>query len=325
MPGDPAEGDEEALPPPPSFGRQMAQLVVIPAVITIACITAAIIFGLVATQPSNLENQLLRLRQSSGAGRMAGGMQDPRYKDRSLAAANIAHQLPQIKDPERRAKLAGELTEILNENIGDDEKELIAYLLVALGRLGQPEALETIAERADSDHTLVRQHVVRGLLALSEHQPAESILPVLLGRLKDSAPEVRAEAAAGLGALADAGDTQVIEALQAVMTDVEVTTREVKWNAAVALARLGNEGGASFVADVLLNREVLATLPTDDGDGATNETLSRVTQDRVIASTLEAIRDVDSPPIEAALKKLAAEDPQRAIKVAARKILNERE
>jgi len=314
-----AAGDPP-LPPPPSFGRQMGQLVIIPAAITVICILLALAFGLLAGRPDTLESQLLRLKQSSGAGRMAMGLQDPRYKDRGLAAANIAQMLPPAEKTEARRELADELTSILDENVHPDEKELVAYLLIAIGRLGQEGGLRTLLAWADSEHELIRQHVVRGILSWpDEAEAAEAAVEPLTRMVRDSSPAVGAEAAAALGALASGKDRAVLETLRWALEHGEAGRRIVAWNAAIALARLGDEEGNARVANLLLDRQALSELSAQTGGGP--GTLDRVRVDHILISSIAAAEEMTSERIWSRIRTLAHEDQSLKVQNAAREVL----
>ena len=132
---------------------------------------------------------------------------------------------------------------------------------------------------------------------------------------------VRQKAAAALGELADPNDQQVKASLHEAMASTGTEMREVVWNAAIALARLGDEQGAQFVATVLLDRQTLAQLPAGESAPAGQETLSRSLQDRVILSTLAAARTMTNPKVWDKIKQLADKDPNRAVQSAARQVL----
>ncbi|MEX0776584.1 MAG: hypothetical protein WD042_12845 [Phycisphaeraceae bacterium] len=310
---------------PPSFGRQAAQLVIIPALIAIAAVTVWLIFGLLSARPDNIDDQMVRLQQSSGAGRMAGGLQDPRYKDRCLAAANIAAMLPTITDPAKRRGLHSDMVRILENNVSPNEAELHAFLLMAIGQLRQPEGLEVILSHADSKHSMVRNAVTLGIATWADQTrggaprkeplpPLEPALVVLRRYLGDPVPEVAQQAAAVLGELTTPQDMATIAELRQAMARPGEIFRELHWNAAVALARLGDAAGAHYVTALLLNREALAKLPAESTGPAApgpsgGRTLPPHDQDRIMLATLAGARGMDDPQIWATIEALAVNDP----------------
>src|SRR5262249_45734339 len=70
---------------------------------------------------------------------------------------------------------------------------------------------------------------------------------VAVGRLDDDTPAVQIVACAAVGVLADRGDTQAVRALRQKL----VGDREVQWNAAVALAKLGSKSGKAVLLNML--------------------------------------------------------------------------
>lgn len=307
---------EVSLPPPPSFTRQAAQLVIIPAAIVIVCIGLAVLFGRLAGSRDSIENQLARLEQSSGGGKLALGLQDPRYKDRGLAAYNIATLIPTLDDPTQRLAISQRLARILAESVGPKEVELHVYLLTALGQLGQSDGLAVIEQWLTAPEPLSRLGAIRGLLSWPDIGVASALTPKLLPMLGDE-PAVAAEAAAAIGQLAGAGDDAAIEALRRAMNVAGSERREVQWNAAVALARLGDEVGSGFVADTLLDRAALARLPADGAAGAAGQGMSVAAQDRLMLAVLAAAADIADPRVRARVKAIASDDPSPVVRRAA--------
>ncbi len=325
MPGqsDPAQPPPQPTPTP--FGLQIAQLVVIPAVIVGVCIALAWGFALLAGAKDSIDTHLMKLRQSSGAGRMAMGLQDPRYKDRGLAAYNIATMIPAISNPTEKKRISDALVEILDQHVAPDEQVLQAYLLMAIGQLGQPGGLEAIITHTQATHPFARQGAVSGVLNWPDQRDARRALPGLTSMLADDSPMVRASVAASLGRLAEPGDKQVLTQLRAAMEDsVGIKMREASWNAAVALTRLGDANAARFVAGVLLDRDTLSQLPADQpaaGSPGESPKMPPGAADRVILATLASLSDSNDPLIWDKIQRLADSDPSRVIRNAASQLV----
>ena len=327
MPTDADEIPELELPtgppvigPPPSFGRQMAQLVIIPAAIVLVCLGLATLFGTIAGAKDSLENHLLKLRQSSGGGRMKLGFQDPRYKDRGLAAYNIATMIPTITDTVQRQRVSDELIDILDHHVSDDEHVLAMYLLLAIGQLGQDGGLEAIIQRLHATESKAREGAVGAILSWPNTDQARLAIDGLRACLTDESPIVRAEAAAALGQLANPSDHLVIESLCQAMTITDLTHREGQWNAAVALTRLDDDSGVRFVSEVLLNRQALLQMPAGESGQAAQSTMPGPMVDRVMISTLSAMMTVNSQPIWDKIKQIADHDPSGPVRMAATKV-----
>jgi len=318
-----SEPNEVQVPPKrTSFGLQALQLVVIPALIVVACISMAALFGMMAGSKDNIDTHLMKLQQSSGAGKIGLGLQDPRYKDRGLAAYNIATMIPKITDPQEKYRISSALLKILNDHVGDNEWTLRSYLLMALGQLGQDGGLEAIMQGLQSPHPPVRQSAIGGLLSWPEAQAARIGVASLLDRLKDDNPAVRAAATAALGKLAPTGDQHVIECLKSAMEDsIGLPMREVRWNAAVALAKLGDTGGSRFVATVLLDRSALGQMAAGESGPITQQKMALNMQDRIMLAVMASLATVQDPSIWDKIGKIADNDPSLAVKNAARQLV----
>jgi HEAT repeat protein len=318
---------------PPTFGRQMAQLVVIPAVITIACIAVALLFGVIAGRAESLDDLMATLGQSSGAGKMAGGINDPRYQQRCRAAVAIAQLVEAGKvDKDKYPALSRDLVTILQTGLSPDEPELTSAVLSIIGPLGQPEALDAVRKRFESAQPMVRLFAVRAMLSWPDRDVAAQSVPAMRSLLTDADPRVRAVAAAALGVLAKADDQATLDALHQAMTSTDLALRDSRWNAAVALARLGDEQGSRFVAAVLLDRKALADQPAFDeapegqqGSPANwqQQRMSLSQQERLILATLASASDMTHPDVWTKIEQMAETDPSLAVKKRAQQLLRD--
>jgi|GEM_PF-2551925 len=330
MPGEATDAsDDEPLPPPPTFGRQMAQLVIIPALIVIVCVGIAMMFGMLAGQQTDIDTYLAKLRQGSGKGRVAFNLQDPRYKDRGLAAYNIATMIPEILKQEQaeQQRISDELLRIHSDHVAPEEDMLQSYLLLALGQLGQSGGLEPIIEGLDSEHATVRQAAVRAVLDWPDREAAGAAQEMLVQTLNDDDLLVASLSAAALGEFTTESDQATRDALVKVIQMSSNDRQEVIWNAAVALAKLGDQRGEQFVVNVLLNREALAKVvdPAPRPGSASSpdgQYLSPTMQDRVIFSTLASAPKMQSSVVWDKIRQLADNDPNPAVKSAAKQLVH---
>ena len=330
---DAAQGSPVASPgvappspiPPTSFGRQMVQLVLIPATIVVVCLGFAFLFGTIAGAKDSLENHLLKLRQSSGAGKLKFGLQDPRYKDRGLAAYNIATMIPSITDPDQRRQLSDDLIDILDHNVTDDEQVLQLYLLMAIGQLGQEGGLDAIIDRLDAPGSKIREGAVGAVLSWPDPDHARTAIGSLTARLQDESPNVCALAAAALGQLARPGNDDVIEALRDAMQTTGSAMREAQWNAAVALARLGDRNGSGLVVNLLLDRQALSQLPAGESGSAVQEKMAGPMIDRIMVATLAGVAQASDPVIWDKIRQIADKDPNASVRNAALNVLAKNE
>ncbi len=295
------------------MGGSWPQLIIIPALIVLAAVGVALLFGHLAGASDNIESQLEQLRSA------------PLYKDRGLAASNIANMIPTIKEPEKRSQLSSELIEILNQKTEPDEDPLQRFLLQAIGRLGQAGGLDAIFKRLDAPRPIIRMGAVLGVMSWPDLEQARAAVPQLIQRLGDQDPDVAAVAAAALEKLGRSGDPGLLPALRAAMTGAGNGFRELTWNAAVTLACLGDPQGSKMVAEVLLDREALAKLPADEAGPGAAQGMPPAMQDQVILSVLEAAPTMTNPSVWDKIKSLAEQDPNRVIQKAARELLLDRQ
>ncbi len=304
--------------PPPSFGRQMAQLVIIPAVIAIAGIAVVMLFGVLAPSEETPEALVARIAQSGGVGKI-GPFNDPRNSERYRAAATLsrmlkADEVDQEKFPDLHAKLIKVIKPFESGSgaagsLPADaalDPQLHGMVVYILSQLGQPGGLEVVAQRLDGSYeSIVQQFAILGVLQWPDREAATVHLPAVRDLLAERYPvELRTEAAWAVGALAKKGDTVSKDRLRAAMQTTESNSRTLRWNSAIALARLGDEQGGRFVADVLLNRDALADLPAAETGTDSTRKMPPAMQDHVILSTLHAVSEMTQPAVWASIERL---------------------
>ena len=342
MPDDPRQGESPVHDlPSPRIGRQLAQLIVIPALIVVAGILAALLFVWMASAEQTLDSDVAALRGCQGGGKGPMGFQNPSQKDCWYAAFRLADRIDRIDDAEQRRELSDSLIEILDTGLPQDTGLLHKWLFVAIGRLGQEGGLAELISGMKASNDLARQGAVEGLLNwVNLQEIARGVLPdpsfdLLVQLLADQSPAVAELAAATLGEFAMPEHEYVVPALARVLEGEASGRRDVRWNAAVALARLGRHQprgehatqvakGSRIVAHLLLDREALA-LQRDGvvGDRA-NSPMAAGTQDYVILSTLLVAKDYTDDAIWDKIERLASEDQSRRVQTAARQRLLER-
>ncbi len=223
-----------------------------------------------------------------------------------------AYELSRLMaDPEVRKQ--GELTPALVEAFeaaADDDPRVRRYLAFAIGRLDPPlpaQAVTALTSALDDADDETRISVIWALGSSGD----ATVIPRLNALYDSSDAGVRKMVVYALGALP--GETQ----MATLQTALQDTAPDVRWNAAVALARHGHDEGVPViremldrpfleqtvkrdasqyddqdpVADVLISGVRAAAALNDSGLKATVEELSR--QDRsmkVRQAALEALR-----------------------------------
>lgn len=121
------------------------------------------------------------------------------------------------------------LIDLLNREPNDDE--LHEDVIIALGRIGDDRAVDSILALSAHTNVYIRQRVAKALGSFSSGRNVE----VLITLLDDDSNEVRANAAQSLGMI---GETNAIPALDNALDDGEWTVRK---QAATALAQFHDE------------------------------------------------------------------------------------
>jgi len=266
-------------------------------------------------------DELLRqlARPTSGASGPLG-LQDPAYKERCRVAMNLAVMLGQeVKDPKERLAVGYRLMKILETGVRDDETLLRAYLLLAIAQIGPEGGVEVIISHADSPDSTLRFLVARAFSAwpAERRDEARAGIPTVIKLLVDSEAPVASEASRVLGILSTPDDADAIEALEALLGGAGPSGRDVRWNGAMALARLGHQQGYEIVAGLLLNRNQLKTLPETETGPRASRLMSQRSQSDVIIRSLIAFPTTFNKEDNIVWKKidqLAQEDPDVSVR-----------
>ena len=194
-----------------------------------------------------------------------------------------------LADPERipdEQRFVDEMVGVFDAAEHDDPR-VRQYLAWAMARTGNEQFIAPIAG-AIADSSEGTRFML--LVALGMFGDA-AVLPILEPYLSDQSGRVRSGAATAMGL---AGNPDAMESLRRALHDPEPG---VSWDAALALARLGDLSGKTVLLR-LLDREHLAQFANvDDRD-----------QNLLMATVIEAAAPLGDPDIEARIAELARED-----------------
>jgi HEAT repeat protein len=286
-PSDPEEGPRQTTP------FLVLQFFIFPMAIVAACVAVFVIFGLISSDAKTARDHLADVRRGGGmfgvkrwqaAFAFAGALEG----DKGREAAR--------KDPE----LVKETVALFEESKNDDPK-VRRYLALALGRMRDPGGVPTLLA------------VVRDPAA--DQDPETLIHSILaLGAIGDGAavPELVRLAAhtdAGLrkAAVHALGSFDAPEAHSALVRALDEPVADVRWNAALVLARKRDPAAVPVVAK-MLDRSALAAVPDLSADQANDVVLQAV-------SAAAALGDASLRP---ALERLRQSDPDLKVREAAR-------
>jgi len=173
-----------------------------------------------------------------------------------------AYELSQLmSDPKVRADktLGPELVKAFKE-AKDDDPRVRRYLAFAIGRLDPPlppEAVATLASALEEGDSETR---ISAMWALGSSGD-ESVVPRLQPLYESSDAGIRKMAVYALGALP--GDAQTVT----LRTALQDSAPDVRWNAAVALARHGRSEGVAVLKQ-MLDRAYVEQVVTREVDQA---------------------------------------------------------
>lgn len=253
-----AAAAEDAATAPQMTPTLLARLFVVPAILVsilvVGLVTVVVLFGWSSVGQRPSTKDLIAAIQADPGDRQAGVL-FPQSKEVWLAAKELAERLKQPErefKPEEMATISHQLGDIVRplfaaSPLSDGQRLKAAFLLTALGRLQTESAVETLTLGVASQHPALRQAALRGLADAHENPATRRNVPIVVAALDDPAEEVRLVACVVLPQLADAGDATVVAALSGQLD----RDREMQWNAALGLARLGSTRGKLVLLSML--------------------------------------------------------------------------
>jgi HEAT repeat protein len=302
---------DHLLPPvePPSAGF-LVQLFLVPGLIVAIIVGVWLTFHWLAHLGQDPQAYVRTLRRDN--------------EGRWQAALNLANDLrgPGGAVLKADATLAGELGRILADEsksgrTGEQSQMLRVYLCRALGEFTIPEALGPLLERAkDTNQPQVARAAIEAIAVLSTNLVAAGGSPsgtgvadavVTASRSED--PGLRSAAAFALGVVGEKGTGPADGRLHALLADAN---DDVRYNAALALARLGDGASLDTLEEMLSLPDEPAPKPDARDDVAQSKRYKRAL---VVLNALRGLALlVDATPsplpegILAKLKSLS-EDP----------------
>jgi HEAT repeat protein len=270
------------------------QFFLFPLGIVAVCVAVFVVFGLIAGESRGARDYLSEIR-SGGANR------------RWQAAFELSKVLQAGKDEALGdPKFAAEALALFRESSRDDPR-VRRYLALALGRLGSATAVPDllVAARAAEGEGPAHDPDTRiyAIWALGAIGDARA-LPDLVSLTGDADAGIRKAAVHALGGYP--GE----EALAALRQALADATEDVRWNAALALARRG-DAAAEPVLLGMMDRAHLVTV----------EELSPEQREEALLQAAAAAAGLPRPEVRAALERLRDGDPNLKVREAARRAL----
>jgi len=225
--------------------------------------------------------------------------------DRRWPAAYELSRL--MSDPKVRADktLAPALVKAFEDS--KDDPDVRRYLALAIGRLDPPlseDAVGALAGALDDPNSQTRISVIWALGSSGDEAVVSKLVPIY--HAQDTDPGIRKMIVYALGALP--GDAQ-IDTLRTALQD---TTADVRWNAAVALARHGRGEGAAVLHEMLDRAYVERTVTREVRQDEDEDPIADV-----MISGIRAGAAIKDPTLKPAIVTLSQQDRSMKVRQAA--------
>ena len=231
-------------------------------------------------------------------------IQSGRPRARWRAAAALASSL---SDPSKIPHDA-EFSETLlatfgNRSLQSIDQRIHLYLAMAMGRVGDPSFYEPLVSALDSAKPGSDEQAVyvRALGLLSDPRAVPKLLPLL----QADATTVRHATVQALGCI---GAPIAREGLLTMLTDIEAN---IQWDAAVALAKMGDAAGKPILLQ-LLDRSYYKQFPKVRSEGC----------DWAMETALRTAANLNDPELNNRIKELSESDPSLRVRGVALEIMD---
>lgn len=262
---------------------------ILPLLLVVGAVGVFLLFGLIAHEDKSVDEYLAEVA--------GGGINEPWQ-----GAFGLANKLVQDESLQGDPAVARRIADTLEHSNADDP-QVRKFLLLALGRVGHESSVPVLVEHLDDPDADVRLKTLWSIGNIGV-PAASGSATVVAERLKDEDAGVRGYSAYVLGTL---DNPAAIGPLEIAVNDA---VGQVRWNAAVALARLGNDTGLAELHR-MIDRDHLV---------ATGELNAQQQQDAMIAG-IQALAMLRAPEAQNRLAELRDNDPDGRVRDAARAAL----
>lgn len=254
-----------------------------PSLIVLASVLVFLLFGRLAFEQKSAEDFLIEIDRTHG-------------ERKWQAALGLASVLASEPDRVDRESLSSRIVAMLRKGERYDEK-VQSYLVLALGHLRQPQAVEPLLELLTRPGPVtLRIHTIWALAQIGDRRASQAVQ----GAFQDQNDAMRKIAAYAAGELAD---REAREGLRKLLEDPK---QDVAWNAALALAKLGDSSGVPWL-DKLLDRAYLDSIPT----------LSPKDKESILVNALRAAALLKAESLRPRLEILKASDASLKVRQSA--------
>ncbi len=217
-------------------------------------------------------------------------------------AYELSNELNQGRGLLRSSGVMKEVIHILTSRSEYDPKTR-SYMAVALSRFDEPEVIPALQNALSQEKDIDVQLFLLWALGVKEARAAEAQIRDFL---KSEDPHIRKMAAYVLGAV---GSDASADALIALLDDRH---QDVRWNAALSLARLGRPEGYEELL------QMIDRISLDASGGLTEEQ-----KEEIMTSAVKGIALLGRKDAVPLIRQLAGEDPSLKVRQAAMQSLNQ--
>ena len=274
----------------PSRLRVALGFFILPMLLVFGAIGVFLLFGLIAHEDKSVDEYLAEVT--------GGGINEPWQ-----GAFGLANKLAQDESLYRDPGIARRIAAALDHPSAQAPRVRI-FLLLALGSVGHESSIPVVVEYLDDPNADVRLNAIVAISNIGV-PAAIATAPQVAERLKDDDETVRGYSAYVLGTLENG---QVIKPLEVALND---PVGQVRWNAAVALARLGTDTGRAELHR-MIDRDYLMAI---------DELNLQQQQDAMIAA-IQAFAMIGIDSALGELTDVRDNDPDLRVREAARAALN---
>jgi HEAT repeat protein len=287
----------EADPAPAGRGaRLVLDLLVFPLVMVAVGVGVFVLFGLITSEGKSPRDYLDLIRTGDSNRRWQAAYE--------LSRVIQARRDPGLAEP----RLVGQMVSLFEKAEGDDPR-VRRFLALALGRLGDAGAVPVLlkylrgAREGEGQDPETRVYAVWALGAIGDG----AAVPELLRQMDEDDSGLRKTAAHVLGVFR--GE----EAEAALGRALGDPVGDVRWNAALALARHGDLAAVPVLAE-MMDREELAR------DGA----VTPAQTEEILLQAIQGAARLEDARLASRLAELGESDPSLRVRAAARRALTGR-
>jgi HEAT repeat protein len=213
----------------------------------------------------------------------------------------------QMADPKvrRDPAVAVALMKAFEESRSDDDPRVRRYLALAIGRLDAPLPAQAVVDLTKSLEDPDSEVTLSAIWALGSSGDA-SVVPRLQPLYQSSDPGIRKMAVYALGALP--GDGQLVT----LRTALQDSAADVRWNAAVALARHGSREGVAVLRQMIDRSYVEQAVKRDVRQDEDQDPIGDV-----MISGLRAVAALKDVSLKPSVQSLSRQDRSMKVRQAA--------